>query len=77
MLITKVSPLTGKSNTMDISVTGKQLQEWQKGTLIQEAMPNLTPDEREFIMTGSTTADWEDMYGGAEFESKEYKEEGD
>jgi hypothetical protein len=28
---------------------------------IQDAMPNLSADEREFIMTGMTPADWEKM----------------
>jgi hypothetical protein len=29
--------------------------------LIQEAMPNLTPDEREFIKTGITNDEWDMM----------------
>jgi hypothetical protein len=31
--------------------------------LIQDAMPDLTADEREFIMTGSHGNDWADMIG--------------
>ena len=30
---------------------------------IQEAMPHLTPDEREFIMTGITAEEWAKEYG--------------
>jgi hypothetical protein len=61
MIITKTSPLTGMLNTMDIDVTELQIAQWERGMLIQEAMPLLTRDEREFIMTGFTAADWEAM----------------
>ena len=61
MIITKTSPLTGMLNTMDIDVTELQIAQRERGMLIQEAMPLLTRDEREFIMTGFTAADWEAM----------------
>jgi len=50
---------------MDIDVTDEQLQDWREGTAIQDAMPNLTPDEREFIKTGITPKEWEEMFGDA------------
>ena len=56
--ITRTSPLTKKERTIEIAVTTEQLQAWKSGVLIQEAMPNLTPDEREFIKTGITASDW-------------------
>ncbi len=62
MRITKTSPLTGVVNTMDIDVTDEQLSAWRNGTLIQNAMPHLTPAEREFIMTGYTQADWDKLF---------------
>ena len=61
MIITKTSPLTGMLNTMDIDVTPLQIEQWERGMLIQEAMPLLTRDEREFIMTGLTSTDWENI----------------
>ena len=61
MIITKTSPLTGMLNTMDIDVTPLQIEQWERGMLIQDAMPLLTNDEREFIMTGLTSSDWENM----------------
>ena len=63
MKITKKSKLTGKENTMVINVTPEQLSAWTNGVLIQDAMPNLTPDEREFLMTGSTPEEWESAFG--------------
>ena len=66
MRITKRSMLSGETNTWDIDVTPEQLQAWRDGVLIQNAMPNLTPDEREFIMTGITPSEWEQEFGEEE-----------
>jgi hypothetical protein len=69
MLIEQVSPRTGLLNVMDIDVTEEQLIDWRNGMLAQEAMPNLTADEREFIMTGLTAEDWEAICGSVEEDS--------
>ena len=66
MIIAKVSPLTGRLNTMDIDVSEAQLSAWQGGTLIQDAMPKLSAEERDFIISGSTQADWDNMFGEEE-----------
>ena len=62
MLITRTSPFTGTTITINIDVTQAQLDAWQAGTLIQDAMPNLSPDEREFIKTGITPEEWEELF---------------
>tara|TARA_R110002126_G_scaffold90924_1_gene216595 strand:- start:189 stop:401 length:213 start_codon:yes stop_codon:yes gene_type:complete len=61
MIIAKRSMLTGIINSMDIAVSEEQLQAWESGELIQEVMPDLTADEREFIMTGTTANDWKEI----------------
>ena len=58
MLITKTSMLSGNTSSMDIDVSQDQIDLWQGGSLIQNAMPNLSADEREFIMTGITPEEW-------------------
>lgn len=58
MLITRTSPLSGEVVIRDIAVTQEQLLRWQKGEMIQDAMPNISPDEREFILTGITPEEW-------------------
>ena len=63
MFIVKRSPFTGKSRTMCIPVTQKQIDDWKGGMLIQNAMPNLLPQQREFIKTGITSKEWSDMFG--------------
>ena len=44
---------------MDIDVSHEQIALWEGGMLIQNAMPNLCEDEREFIMTGITPDEWD------------------
>jgi hypothetical protein len=66
MNITRTSPVTGKENTMYIDVCREQMDSWMNGMLIQKAMPNISADEREFIMTGSTPEDWDTMFGEEE-----------
>jgi hypothetical protein len=63
MKVTRTSIFTGNSSTMDLPVTVKQLDEWRGGKLIQKAMPDLTPDQREFLMTGATPQEWKKMFG--------------
>lgn len=63
MNITRTSPFTGRRHTMDIPVTAEQIANWQAGALIQNAMPNLTPDQREFLMTGITADEWNRTFG--------------
>ena len=63
MLITRQSPFSGKMNSIEINVSQEQLERWERGEdLIQRLMPNLSADEREFIMTGNTKEDWETMF---------------
>ena len=58
MKITKHSLFTSIPHTMDLPITEEQLQAWRSGTVIQEAMPQLTPEQREFLITGTTTDEW-------------------
>lgn len=60
MIIRRISVFTGIEREMDLDVTEQQIQDWESGTLIQNAMPNLTPDQREFIITGVTEEEWEE-----------------
>jgi|TARA_R110000787_G_scaffold63216_7_gene142442 hypothetical protein len=72
MLITKKSLFTGRVNSLEIDVTQADLDAWEDGMLIQDAMPDLTADEREFIMTGSNGNDWDAMFNA--YDADDYKE---
>lgn len=63
MKITRKSTLSGTTNTREIEVTFQQLTAWKNGLVIQRAMPNLSADDREFIMTGITPEEWEETFG--------------
>ena len=63
MLITRKSILTGIERTLDLPVTIDQLNAYMyEGVLLQHAFPNLTPDQREFILTGSTPEEWDEAF---------------
>ena len=62
MQITRKSPWSKKINTMEINVTQDQINSWEDGELIKNAMPDLEPAEREFIVNGITPDDWFDIF---------------
>ena len=67
MEITRVCPFTGNRNTLYIpNLTPAMLAEWRGGALIQEAMPSLSKEEREFLITGITPTMWAHIFGGDE-----------
>lgn len=68
MTITRKSPLTGITRSKEINVTEEQILAWEMGKLIQDAMPQLSADEREFVKTGITGEEWDQLFGGAEDE---------
>ena len=62
MLITKKSMVTGNSATKNIDVTQTQLNAWENGALIQDAMPQVSAPDREFIKTGITNDEWNNLF---------------
>ncbi len=57
--VTRTSILTGKTNTISLPVTQEQLDLYENSKeLIQNVMPNLTNEEREFVKTGITECEW-------------------
>lgn len=64
MIITKTSSLSGIERTMDLPITNEQLKNWEDGMLIQKAMPNLTAEQREFLITGVVQEEWDELFAG-------------
>ncbi len=50
---------------MVLDITQEQINEWNSPNrrLIQQVFPNLSTDEREFLMTGYTPSDWRVIQG--------------
>ena len=64
MLVTKVSSISRKVNSLELDVTQEQLTRYELGLgLIQHIVPNLSCEEREFIKTGITPQEWEELFG--------------
>ena len=62
MKITMTSMISGKTITRDIDVEPEQVAAWQSGVLIQDAMPELSAPDREFIMSGITQEEWDGIF---------------
>jgi hypothetical protein len=49
MLVYAKSIITGVERSKDIDVTFEQIDAWHDGQLIQNAMPHVSPADRDFI----------------------------
>ena len=56
--------------TVHISVLQPDFEKWQGGELIQNAMPYLSPDEREILISGTCGPCFDRMFG--EGDDEEY-----
>ena len=63
MKLTKTSMMTGNTHEMDLDITEDQLNDWNQGQLIQDVMPELSPEAREFLITGITSDEWDSLMG--------------
>ena len=61
MKITKLSNWSGIEHTFDLPITAEQCRIWLGGARIQDAFPQLTASEREFLLTGIIQEEWETM----------------
>lgn len=65
--VTRQSDLTRATNTQDLPITEQQLRDWLDGSqLIQQVMPHLTTEQREFLMSGATQEEWTAVFGGGD-----------
>ena len=77
MEITRTSLISGITRTLDLPVTQFQLDNYHvKGSLLQDAFPQLNADDREFIKSGITAEEWDEMFGGEEEDEDECQDEG-
>jgi hypothetical protein len=66
MLVRKTSQISKIEHVMDLDVTFNQLERienrYQTKELIQDIVPNLSKEEREFLITGITPEEWNKMF---------------
>ena len=69
LLLSAKSSLTGKPATMQMEVPSlakfqEDYADWDLGgKLVQNAFPYLNAEQREFLMTGITPEEWEQLFG--------------
>ena len=69
ILLERKSPKTGKVNSMILDTTKEALDSYYAGEwLIQVIFPQLNENEREFIKSGYTAEDWDEIFPPEEFE---------
>ena len=63
MIIRRKSSISGIVRSKDIDVNPKDYEMWEKGYLnIQDAMGYLKQEDRDFILSGITAAEWQNMW---------------
>jgi len=62
MRVHKRSSFSGLVHEMDLDITLDQINRWNSGELIQNVFTNLSNDEREFLMTGITPEEWDEVF---------------
>lgn len=70
MLVTRRSQMSGVESTMDLDVTIEQLfrieNRYSTKELIQDIVPHLSKEDREFLITGITPKEWNEMFNEIE-----------
>ena len=62
MKITKQSVYTGVTRTLDLPITSEEIARWENGEMIQAVWPNLTDNERLFLLDGATQEEWDAIF---------------
>ena len=63
MQVTRYSPVSKRRNTLEINCTEEEIAAWiNSGQMIQDALPQLTPGERDFLLSGITPDEWKTLF---------------
>jgi len=62
VFFTVESNITGQITNVMLDVTQAQVLQWANGASIQDAMPQLSADHRELLLTGITSDEWKSLY---------------
>lgn len=72
MEFVRKSQITGKMSVRDISISHSQYRAWvdaaddDPNRFIQQALPHISAEDREFLMTGITPEEWDEHLGEEE-----------
>lgn len=63
--VTRISQLTGNEHTRAIPLSPEDfdaaMARWEAGEYIQNAFPTLSDEDREFLLTGITPQEWDEV----------------
>lgn len=69
MIIKRKSIISGKVRTRDIPVNPEDMASWEAGLgSIQDLMPYLNDNDREFILSGITSSEWDKAFAQESFD---------
>lgn len=71
MIITRKSPFSGITHSLEVDVSAEEIRVWESGVNIQTAMPYVPAALREFIMTGITPEEWNKTFGTGDNDGEE------
>ena len=59
LLCRRKSPLSGVTNVRLLPVSETDIEQWTTRNCIQQAMPHLSADDREFLISGTLPGEWD------------------
>ena len=72
MKLSRVSELTGRTRTWELPITEEQYIDYMLGDgLIQHVLPELSADQREFLINGSTPEERSKLFNKIKTDEKE------
>lgn len=70
MKVTMKSQLSGLNHTRELPISEQEFARgvvhYSNGAFIQDAFPMLSADDREFLLTGITPEEWDDIFSNKE-----------
>lgn len=62
MIITRKSKISGILRTKNIPILADDYARWLAGDKIQDVAPYLSADDQEFIISGITSEEWDELF---------------
>lgn len=62
MIIVRRSQATGARHERELDVTHQQMAAFERGVMVQDAFPQLSAEDREYILSGITPEEWAILY---------------
>lgn len=62
--LTRKCPFCGTERQKELDE--EQYRKYKAGAYVQDVMPDASPDDREFLITGICPDCWDDTFGGGE-----------